>query len=361
MTIEFVSAINRLREAAMNGGWQANDTRLRLEMERILVPFSGTAPVRALFEGLERGRDGTPQLLVTERELPNLIFGFFDVPYNKTAWLEAAAVRSIPVPKRFVAHMGENMARPVVLEACTDAFRDPLAVAVFCENYCGVTPREDYKAYYFIDKFVDRFKSFTLPEIAGRWSPTAFPALHDADNAALYSASATWVSLHEAYHRQGYLPIPEFLYEKSTRNGGGIEEMRVDLLACVKLGRQMTQDPEAQLAFQYILAERLIRYPLQSAPSENYDARASVALFSYLRRKGVIARRGGRLYFEGGSERLLSALLSLAVRITSFEYHLLASNRKVRRTELANVLPWLAMNENRWPANTDDLEQVLHA
>jgi len=359
MTTEFVNALNRLRSTAMKGGWQADDARLRHEMERALVSFP-SALLQALLEGLEQGRDGTPQLLLTDRECPNLIFGFFDVPYNKEAWLEAAALRPIPMPERFAVDTKKSMARPVVVEACTDAFRDPLAVAVFCENYRGVIPSDEYKAYYFIDKFVDRFKSITLPEILRSWSPTAFPDLQEADDTALYSASATWVTMHEAYHRLGYLPIPEFLYEKSTRNGGGAEEMRVDLLSCVKLGRQMAHDPEAQLAFQYILAERLIRYPLQSPPSENYDARASVALFSYLCRKGVIARRGDLLYFEGGFERLISALLSIVVRITSLEYRLLSSDKKVRRTELEHVLPRLAMNDNQWPSNARDIERVLH-
>ena len=361
MNIEFVHALSRLRAAAMKGGWQSDNVRLRREMERVLAPYAGTAPYQALLAGLGQDRDGTPQLLVTERECPDLIFGFFDVPYNKDAWLEAAAMRAIPVPERFVTSPDDNKARPVAVEACTDSFRNPLSVAVFCENYRGVIPHDDYKAYYFINKFVDRFKSFTLPEIARRWSPTAFPTLQQADDAALYSASATWVTMHEAYHRQGYLPLPQFLHEKSTRNGGGAEEMRVDLLSCINLGRQMTHDPEAQLAFQYILAERLIRYPLQCPPAENYDARAAVALFSYLRRKGAIAQRGDLLYFEGGTERLLSALLSLVVRITSLEYRLLGSDQKTRRSGLANVLPRLAMNEDHWPTNTRELEQVLYA
>lgn len=154
--------------------------------------------------------------------------------------------------------------------------------------------------------------------------------------------------MHEHNHRVGFLPIPQYLDAKSTRNGAGAEELRVDILSLLALSQLKSDDPVVTTAIQYILAERLIRYPLQAAPQDNYDARSSVALFNYLSRHGVIAKRGGKLFFEGGYTRLITALKSIAVKLTAVEYQLSLCPELDKRKALSVVLPALAQNDNRW-------------
>jgi len=120
------------------------------------------------------------------------------------------------------------------------------------------------------------------------------------------------------------------------------------LLSILALSRLDFDDVFVRTASQYILAERLIRYPLQASPRDNYDARSSVALFAFLERHGVIVRSAKKLGFSGGHARLRRALLSLTVKLAAVEYQVRSTPGADVKARMATVLPALAKNCNHW-------------
>lgn len=361
MKPEIVQATNRCRHEILAGGFRSDVARIERCARAHLSVYSDNPHVRALLVTLENRVLASGRLLdLTYSVDPGFILGFFDVPYNAEAFLEAAAVVPVPIPPSVLSIAPDGNALPVQVRTCTDGFRNPLAVAVFGENFIQADLQAYHKAYYFIDKFVDRFRNHTRPAIEASWSPTAFPDLVNAGDDLLMQASAIWVHMHEHHHRVGFLPIPQHLDAKSTRNGAGAEELRVDILSILALSRLESTDPVLRASIQYILAERLIRYPLQAPPKDNYDARSSVALFHYLSRHGVVASRGGKFYFEGGYERLTQALRSIAVKLTAIEYRLSQSPELDRRKILSFVLPGLAKNDNDWSVESQAPQSKPH-
>lgn len=349
MKNEIISAINACRQELLAQGVKRDAKHIHATIFPWLKNYQENMHVEALLKNTALGQLTSNNLLnLTCFSDPTFIVGFFDVPYNPDAFFEAMWVEAIPLPQVITDLVPESEAFPVVIKACTDGFMNPLAVAVFAENYLGAEVREHHKAYYLIDKFVGRFKSYTRKAIEAFWSPTAFPDIIDADDSQLTRASAIWVHLHEYYHRTGHLPLPQHLKAKSSRNGAGAEELRVDILSLLALLRIQSSEPELRAAVQYILAERLIRYPLQATPKENYDARSSVALFQYLLRHGVIASNGGKYYFKGGYTALEQALQAIAVKMAAFEFRLSQLPDEQRKPQWSTVLPALAKNNNQW-------------
>jgi hypothetical protein len=347
--IKIVEEINHCRLEILSEGASSDPVRIAQCVRKTLEGHSDNAHVKLLLENMENHQLGSNNLLeLTFTDDPDFILGFFEVPYNPDAFLEAAFVEAIAIPQNVLDIVPESEALPVLLHCCSDGFKNPLSVAIFAENFRDAEVKPYHKAYYLIEKFVDRFKSYTRPAIEAAWSPTAFPDVITADDDLLTRASAIWVHLHEYYHRTGYLPLPEHLKEKSSRNGAGAEELRVDILSILALLDLHANDPVLRASIQYILAERLIRYPLQAPPKENYDARSSVALFEYLQRHGVIGRKGGRFYFVGGYARLGEALRSILVNITALEDRISQSPADDRKKKLSFLLPDLAKNNNRW-------------
>ncbi len=323
--------------------------RIALCVEKHLQTFQENTHIKILLKNMEsRDLNSNNLLNLTNDVNPEFIVGFFDIPYNPDAFLEAAVIEAIPIPDSILDIVPDSEAMPVLLHCCTDGFENPLSVAIFPENYVNAKVQQHHKAYYFIEKFVKRFKTFTRPAIEATWSPTAFPDILMADDSLLTSASAIWVHMHEHYHKTGYLPLPEFLKDKSTRNGAGAEELRVDILSILALLELQSNDIVLRASIQYILAERLIRYPLQATPQENYDARSSVALFEYLQRHHVIGSKGGKYYFVGGYASLGQALRSILIKITALEYKLSTCSPENRKKSLSFLLPDLAKNDNRW-------------
>jgi hypothetical protein len=349
MKYKIVKAVDAARREILEAGLEKDRKSIADCIIRNLSPYSENLHVRAMLEEAKRGSIASGTLLdLTYSDDPDFILGFFEVPYNQSAFLEAAAVERVEIPKQVLRLTPTSEALPVTVRACTEGLSNPLAVAVFAEHYVEAELKEHHKAYYFIDKFVDRFKRYTIPTIRRFWDTAMFDQMLEADDETLYRMAAIWVWMHEYYHRKGYLPIPKYLKEKSTRNGGGAEELRADMLSILALSGIPDPDPIIYQTIQYILAERLIRYPLQATPQENYDARSSVALFSYLSRHGVLTQADGRMIFDDGMPKLLRAIRSLSCRLSALEYRLLNDPARDKKATLRNVLPELACNGDTW-------------
>jgi hypothetical protein len=348
MKLDIIAAVNTCRDIIVTGR-VLDGKKIHSNILPHLEKYQTNIHIKLLLENTAMGNLSSDNLLnLTCFSDPQFIVGFFSIPYNPDAFLEAMWVEAIPLPQIVTDLVPDSKALPVVIKACTDGFCNPLSVAIFAENYRGAEVKDHHKAYYLIDKFVDRFKQYTRKAIDTYWSPTAFPDIIEASDSLLSSASAIWVHLHEHYHRSGHLPLPQNLNVKSSRNGAGAEELRVDILSILALLRMNASQPELHIAVQYILAERLIRYPLQATPQDNYDARSSVSLFQYLQRHGVIATNGGKYYFKGGYVALEQALQAIAIKLAAFEFRLSQIPLDERKPQWSTVLPMLAKNNSQW-------------
>lgn len=268
--------------------------------------------VQGLIEDL-RGFPDDPRLARTKAlvnsRTENTIFGLFDASYFPSLSLEYLTYRTLPTDDR-LAQRYPSPTMPVVIEHMSSGFRSRTVVALFPENQLDARQEPDDLIFYFIDKFVERHIRLTRLLIDEVMAPDAFPLVRAADEPMLEAASAWWVRLHEYHHRQGDMPIPAYLSAKKSKPLAGLEELRTDvssMLVCLEDG-ELPAGMSA-LAFQFILAERLLRYAVEGIPRPNYDAVASQVLFTYLAEAGGIALRDGRIHLGAQLPAVLKAFL----------------------------------------------------
>ncbi|MEU7007483.1 DUF6421 family protein [Streptomyces sp. NPDC046332] len=292
--------------------------------------------VQALLEdlrGFEPGkRMEAVKAHVNERR-DNHLFSLFDASYFPRLSLDYLTYRTLPTDP----HLAERYASPtmpVTISGRTEGFGSRVVVALFPENHLDGIQRPDDLIFYFIDKFVERHDRITRRLIDVIMEPGAFPTLRGAPAEVVRQASSWWVRLHEYHHRQGDMPVPDFLPAKKTKPLAGLEELRVDvssMLVCLHDDR-LPSGP-ALLAYEYILAERLLRYAVEGIPRPNYDAVASQLLFNYLLQHDGIRLHEGRIALDPDLPAVLERFLAEIQGIESRIHR--APVEEVRRDLLA--------------------------
>lgn len=223
------------------------------------------------------------------------LVSLFDVSYFPSLSLDFLSYEPLPVDPHLERRYASNT-MPVTIKASSIGFRSRVVVALFPENHIDGIQESDDLIFYFINKFVERHKRITRKMIAEVMEPGSFPLIEKADDARIEAASSWWVRLHEYHHHQGDMPIPEYLDAKKLKPLAGLEELRTDvssILACLNDNKLPSDD--ALMAYEYILAERLLRYAVEGKDRPNYDAVASQMLFNYLLKNGGIRLRHERL------------------------------------------------------------------
>jgi hypothetical protein len=269
-------------------------------------------------------------------QVDNQIFSLFDVRYFPTLSLDYISYRALPVNDHLARRYASNT-MAVNMEHKTAGFEAREVVALFPENHIDGLQRSDDLIFYFIDKFVDRHFKLTRLLITEAMAEDAFPMVRAAGTAEVEEASCWWVRLHEYHHRQGDMPIPAFLPVKRSKPLAGLEELRVDvsgMLACLHdtgLPRQ-----EAQLAYEYVLSERLLRYAVEGIPRPNYDAVASQLLFNYLIRAEGIYLRNNRIHLGSDLPAVLAGFLAEIQGIEAYIHTESPEDVKHRLLEFTN-------------------------
>ncbi|WP_240957969.1 DUF6421 family protein [Streptomyces barkulensis] len=245
----------------------------------------------------------------------NHLFSLFDASYFPKLSLDYLTYEELPADP----HLAERYASPtapVVITGRSQGFTSRVVVALFPENHIDGLQRPDDLIFYFIDKFVERHNRITRKMIDAVMAEDSFPRIQGASDERIRQASSWWVRLHEYHHRQGDMPIPEFLPAKKYKPLAGLEELRVDVSAMLALldDRALPRE-EAHTAYEYILAERLLRYAVEGIPRPNYDAVASQLLFGYLSRHGGIRVRDGVIELGAAVPTALAEFLGEIQRI----------------------------------------------
>lgn len=242
-----------------------------------------------------------------------IVFGLFFIVYNRAALFEAVCVDYVQQPAEFLK-LGNN-AIPVYTMRRTAGLVN--VVALFPENWLS-TSSCSHGALYFMDVFQRRFDEITRTIIRSSCDDSVFPTIRVASDRDVSEALVAWVTLHEHFHEFGALPFSQNTKLKGSRNAAAIEELRVDLLAMNHL-KTMIEDSANSLALkakyslwlETILAERLLRYPVQYSPNGNFDAISSQILFNYLQSKQKIKVVNDKLKIDPSYVSELNELLSM--------------------------------------------------
>ncbi|MQY12355.1 hypothetical protein SRB5_24880 [Streptomyces sp. RB5] len=250
----------------------------------------------------------TKEHINTRRD--NHIFSLFNASYFPRLSLDYLTYDTLPTDPHLAERYASNT-MPVTISGRSEGFGSRVVVALFPENHIDGIQEPDDLIFYFIDKFVERHQRITQKMIAAVTAPGSFPTLLGATSEEVEQASSWWVRLHEYHHRQGDMPIPDFLPAKKAKPLAGLEELRVDVSGIlVLLEDGKLPQVEARRAYEFILAERLLRYAVEGIPRPNYDAVASQLLFNYLARHDGIRIESGMIRLGRRINEILAAFLA---------------------------------------------------
>ncbi|MGW2048373.1 DUF6421 family protein [Streptomyces sp. NPDC001858] len=294
---QVIDEVNELREKIKGSRGSFRDQSFLDQLAQHIAdaPHLSRQPIaKALVEDL-RNYSSEPRLASVKahvnEERDHRLFSLFDASYFPSLSLEYLTYETLPTNPYLATRYASNT-MPVNITAASKGFESRVVVALFPENHIDGLQHGDDLIFYFIDKFVERHNRITRKMIDAVMEEGSFPLLQGVDDRTVEQASSWWVRLHEYHHRQGDMPIPDFLSVKKLKPLAGLEELRVDVSAMlVCLNDAELPAHEARLAYEYILSERLLRYAVEGIPRPNYDAVASQLLFNYLSDHGGIELR----------------------------------------------------------------------
>ncbi len=244
------------------------------------------------------------------------------------------AAQSFPHPR--------NKCQAVQLLQASRGFEEGNCLVFFPENIRtqAITCTQKY-ALFFFSKFHSIFHGQTMPlarkAFGARGLLTSDTRWHSEQLTAedTYRARSLWGYLHDYFHHQGPRPLDTHLPLKCRWSSGLLEEIKVDaqvVLACL----------DARVAFapilmEFVLLERLLRYPSEPDALRTFDAASGVLLWAYLAREGALRPRGD--HFTIDARALRKALGLLVTRIETLECE--ADDEQYLATALAWVREYL--------------------
>jgi hypothetical protein len=184
--------------------------------------------------------------------------------------------------------------------------REGQCVVLFPENIQAATKVTRQKfAWFFMNKHIPTYE-WTLAQIRERCGeslfaegdPLASPML---DAEGVYDTRCCWAHLHEHHHQVGPRPLARNLALKTQWHTGLLEELKVDcqsLQACLRDEAM----PYRLEVFEFVLFDRLFRYPTAVDALSNSDAGAGVLLGTWLLRHGALKAGGDRVQLTSRAE-----------------------------------------------------------
>lgn len=241
-----------------------------------------------------------------------------------------ALERTHPHPK--------NKCESTRLLAASTGFMEGNCIVFFPENIRtrSKVSSQQY-ALFFFNKFKKIYDEITVrntaailgPELAAQWLQSSH-ALPPQD---CYRARCVWGYLHDYYHHCGPLPLDGHLQLKLNWHAGLLEEIKVDsqvILECLS-----PDVPYGPSVVEFVLLERLFRYPVQADVRSNFDSGTGVFLFEWLAEHGAIAMQGDRITAIR-REAVYEALRHLVVEIEAFERTTLSDEYREKARQLVH-------------------------
>lgn len=188
-------------------------------------------------------------------------------------------------------------------------------VVLFPENIpASSTVTRQKFAWFFMNKHIPTYQ-WTLSQIRERCGsnlfaegdPLASPAL---DAEGMYDTRCCWAHLHEHHHNVGPRPLASNLALKTQRYAGLLDELKVDCQT-VQVCLRDTAIPYRWEVLEFVLFDRLFRYPCAGDALRNADAGAGVLLGTWLLRRGALTAGSGpaQLISRAETVRAIDALV----------------------------------------------------
>ncbi|GGY43933.1 DUF6421 family protein [Streptomyces omiyaensis] len=182
------------------------------------------------------------------------------------------------------------------LLSASRGLREGNCVVFFPENIPAATRCTDQNfAWFFFNRHTEIYaQTLAITErLCGPGSPFAGETAlvsADVDPETTYQARCVWGYMHDYFHHTGPRPLDRHLAVKTTWRPGLLEELKVDMKSAIACFEEDV--PHGPLVFEYIILERLFRYPAQPEPLRNFDAGTGFALGTWLASKGLFTQDG---------------------------------------------------------------------
>lgn len=132
-----------------------------------------------------------------------------------------------------------------------------------------------------------------------------------------YTVRSIWGYLHDYFHHNGPRPLNENLQSKMNFHSGILEEIKVDCESILTLDKYSL--PYKHELLEFVILERLIRYPGQPDALTNFDAGTGYFLFEWLLKNGSSLKINKSENLEINFELMLNDITKLVEKIVSIE------------------------------------------
>ncbi|MEV6354483.1 DUF6421 family protein [Streptomyces hydrogenans] len=209
------------------------------------------------------------------------------------------------------------------LLSASRGLREGNCVVFFPENIPAATRCTDQNfAWFFFNRHTEIYaQTLAITErLCGPGSPFAGDTAlvsADVDPETTYQARCVWGYMHDYFHHTGPRPLDEHLAIKTTWRPGLLEELKVDMKSAIACFEERV--PYGPLVFEYIILERLFRYPAQPEPLRNFDAGTGFALGTWLAAKGLFTQDGQGRRSLGSKSEIVESVRELIGLIEEIE------------------------------------------
>ncbi|WP_328940806.1 DUF6421 family protein [Streptomyces sp. NBC_00250] len=209
------------------------------------------------------------------------------------------------------------------LLSASRGLREGNCVVFFPENIPAATrcTHQNF-AWFFFNRHVDIYaQTLAITErLCGPGSPFAAdtglvsPGIDPED---VYQARCVWGYLHDYFHHTGPRPLDQHLPLKTKWRPGLLEELKVDMKTAIACFEEDV--PFGPVVFEYVLLERLFRYPAQPEPLRNFDSGTGFALGTWLAAHGLFTEDGQGRRALGAKAEIVECVRELVRRIEKIE------------------------------------------
>lgn len=176
--------------------------------------------------------------------------------------------------------------------------------------------KQEYAAFFF-NKHYGLYQNITL-KTAHKIMPHDIEFFSEKINEReTYIARCIWGYLHDYFHHQGRRPLNENLQIKIKRFTGLLEETKVDMqtyLTC-----RSENFPFSNEVAEFVMLERLFRYPQESDYKINFDSGTGLLALSYFLQNGGILVENDCFKFKGNFDEVVQALVFDIEQIEAIE------------------------------------------
>lgn len=243
----------------------------------------------------------------------------------------------------------KNICQSTKLIAGSEGISKGNCVVFFPESIASHTKIKTQKyAIFFFNKFKKIYESQSLikanefienlPDLATKNLWDNFEVYSDED---IYKARCIWGYLHDYFHHQGDRPFDENIYLKMNWFVGVLEEIKVDLqtfLVC------RTEDFWGNdLVAQFIIYDRMFRYPFQKDGATNFDSATGYVLFNWLESLGVITVAGETVQIHG--DKINEGVGKIIAQIQAIEK--MEHNKEIKEAAYSIVNTYISASKDK--------------